>query len=527
VLQACTVLGQNSTVERIEGVLEYPSHELLGAIQELSAAGMLICSADSTEHFPLSLRTRHDLLSSAIIESMSSASRAFLHRKAGLVLEKELSGDRISTTVLWACAFHWHHAGDRDRALSVARSCAEHLLELGLPHDASDALDRALEYCSTDEQRIALLTRQVGVLQMGGRWEQSKRVLCACRELRAKINDSSDQHDTFEIMQFEASFRTSLNVMDVLPDVMRCVECKDATAEHRIQAAVIALKLATHFDEAVMDAVYHEVEPLFDQAGTNHLSRIEAEMVYHSIRGDPNKGLAAARSLVNLARQSGDVAHLVRTLINAANSTRINGTDTDAEEYFREAIERSLKHHMLERAKIAMQCLVRLRLSRGDVVSARTILERSKALAVSPDHWPSNTEEHVLEALVALEEGEIAKAAKAFSKVREVLSGASGGRRVTGLSLEVRLRLVTGRDLEGLAPIVADLEETQRKLRSTGLQDFETESLFLGLQATGQESRGLALVDDYVRSYRRDLSPVPPLLAAIAGHSTVAASAIN
>ncbi|HVF39255.1 MAG TPA: AAA family ATPase, partial [Gemmatimonadaceae bacterium] len=306
VLQACTVLGQSSTIERVESLLDCSPHELLGAIQELGTAGMLSCTADSAELTPLSLRTRHDLLASAVFGGLGPAARAFLHRRAGMALEKELAGEWKSTAMLWACAFHWHHAGDRDRALSVVRSCAEHLLEVGLPQAASDTLDRALEYCSTDEQRLSVLTRQVHALQLAGQWSRSKEVLVTCRQIRGRTTSVCNQHDAFEILLFDASYRSSLDVLALLPDTKRCIECEDALPEHRIQAAVIALKVASEVDGLAMDSVYEIAEPLLEKAASNDPSRLEAEMVYHSMRGNGRRGIAAAGTLVDLARLSND-----------------------------------------------------------------------------------------------------------------------------------------------------------------------------------------------------------------------------
>jgi DNA-binding SARP family transcriptional activator len=515
VLQACTVLGQNSTVERVEGVLEYTSHELLGAIQELSVAGMLSSSDDSTERVPLSLCTRHDLLSSAVLESMSSASRAFLHRRAGLVLEKELSGDRISTAVLWACSFHWHHAGDRDRALSVARSCAEHLLELGLPQDASEVLDRALDYCSTDEQRLSLLARQVNALQMGGQWARSKEVLLTCRQLRARSTPSGGQHDAFEIMLLDASARTSLNCLEILAEITPCVGSSEASPEHRVQAAVLALRLASDVDPFVMDSLYRTVEPLLTETVGNIVDRTEVEMVYHSIRGDGAKGMAAARALVESARQSKDPLRLAKALTNAGMSHRINGTLTDAQECFGEAFDCSFKHHLIDRATVALHCLARLSLSTGDIVLAREFLARSNALPTVPEDRHSITEQRVLEAHAALREGNIAQAASAWEIVREVSLAISPRRRASYLALEIKIRVSQGDGPVILRPLVSELETAHRKVWAMGLQDFEAEFLFLGLKTLGEERRGLGLITEYVSKHRRDRSPPGPYVNSI------------
>ena len=515
VLQACTVLGQSATVERVDKVLEYPSHELLGAIQELSAAGMVSCSGDSPEITPLSLRTRHDLLSNAVLDGLSSPSRGFLHRRAGLVLEKELLGDRMSTALLWECAFHWHHAGDRDRALSVIRSCSEHLLEVGLPKDASEALERALDYCSTDEQRMSVLARQVDALQMAGQWERSINVLRRCRHLRMSNSEDDTEHDSFEIMIYDALCRTNLKVLELLPQLRSCVECKDAPTSHRVDAGIIALKLATDVDATLMDAVYEQTAPLLNDLRPNDERSLEVEMVYHSTRGEAKRGLAAASTLVEIARESNDVAALAKALSNAANSYRINGSRGEAEQWLRELIACSLDHHFIERAAMGMLCVGKLGLAVGDTALAREMLERTKKLPTSTENLRLTVEQCALEARVLLLEGKLEQAVETFSYVRGSSAGHSLSRRSTNLAMEIMLHVAASGDAEAIVPLVQELEATHIKLRTMGLQDFETECLWKGLKAIGRESDGHRLVVEYLTTYRRERRPPAPSLAAL------------
>src|SRR6266550_973709 len=65
VLQTCAVLGDSATIGRVERVLEYPSHQLLSAIQELSNAAMLGAQTAVSEAGACQLQPRHDFLSSA------------------------------------------------------------------------------------------------------------------------------------------------------------------------------------------------------------------------------------------------------------------------------------------------------------------------------------------------------------------------------------------------------------------------------------------------------------------------------
>ena len=507
VLQACTVLGQSATLERVDKVLEYPSHELLGAIQELSRAGMLSSPTDLTEITPLALRTRHDLLSGAVLDGLSPPARAFLHRRAGIVLEKELSGESISTALLWECAFHWHNAGERDRALFVVRSCCEHLLEVGLPLDASDALKRALDYCSNDEQRRGVLARQVDALQMAGQWEQSIHVIRQCRQLRELSPDGRSPHDSFEIMMFEAFCRTNLKILEVVPEVMVCVDCAEAPTAHRIEAAIIALKLASDVDAQLMDTIYVKLAPLLAETKPDDVRSLEVEMVYHSTRGDPAKGLAAASALLDAARNRKDGVTLAKALSNAANSFRINGMPGEAEHYLRELIDYSVQHQFFERAAMGMLCMGKLALAADDLALARRMLDQTSALPMRNENLRCTAEQHFLEARVSILEGKLNEAVRAFSYVQAGAAGHPSSRRAANLAMTILLGVAQGEDPTFLRPSVAELEATHLKLRAMGLHDFETECLYLGLKAIDRESHGIALVWEYLRKHRRDRRP--------------------
>ena len=175
VLQTCAVLSDHATLDRVEMVLEYAPHQLLSAVGELSNAAMLAMPTEGKDIIPGRIQPRHDFLASAAISRLPAASLAFIHRRSADVLEKEIARATMPTTLLWACASHCHQAGDRKRALSLGLSCAQHLLDLGLADDACRRYDDALAYCTTDDDRLAVLAPLSTALQLNGKWERTKR----------------------------------------------------------------------------------------------------------------------------------------------------------------------------------------------------------------------------------------------------------------------------------------------------------------------------------------------------------------
>ncbi|MDP9201254.1 MAG: AAA family ATPase [Gemmatimonadota bacterium] len=514
-LQVCAVFGDDSTLERVEEVLEYKPHELLTAVQELSMAGMLISPNESCGRSSIALGSRHDLLSSAALANLTPPARSFLHRRVGIVLEEELSDERMPTAALWACAFHWHNAGNRERALTLVRSCAEHLLEVGLPRDACDAFQRALDYCNTDEQRLSLSSRLVIALQMDGEWERSKEVIRNCRRLRARLSPGDDSHNDFEIALFDACRRTSLDSAELLRDVVPCVMCKDATANHRVRAASLALKLATEIQPGLMDTLYAEIEPLLAREEVNRVTRFEVEMVYQTIRGDPEKGVTAAQQFVAESQLTADPATFSRALINAANSCRVAGREEDAKTLMLRALEHASANRLAGRVRAVMSSIVQLHLASGDFALAREMLDRSRGHSISRDDIPARTEEWFLRARVALEEGDFNEAAGAFSQIGELSPNSNLMRRAAYLALGIHIRVKQGEFNGNFRHWVEELEGIHLITRETGLQDFETYSLFLGIRALSEEDRALHLLRDYIYKFRREPWPPPRFITTV------------
>src|SRR5207244_11138737 len=173
---------------------------LLMGLQELSVAGMVRAGGLGEASTP-ALQVPHDLLGTEVLKGLTSASVAFLHRRCGIVLEREVLGPSISTSLLRACAFHWHEAGDSRRAYELAVKCVSHLIEIGLATDAALALEGALVFCSTVEQQLVVLERIVQALRMA---RESGAALETIARIRALQNSglAVEHHDDLEIIEF-------------------------------------------------------------------------------------------------------------------------------------------------------------------------------------------------------------------------------------------------------------------------------------------------------------------------------------
>jgi DNA-binding SARP family transcriptional activator/tetratricopeptide (TPR) repeat protein len=522
VLQTCAVLGVNATMDRVQRVLEYKSHRLLSAVQELSVAGLLHETTEVAVDISEQLHIRHDLLSTAAIRRLGRTPLALMHTRAGSVLEKETIGNGASTSLLWACAFHWRYAGDRERAFGAARACAEHLLEVGLPFDASQAFERALEYCVTDEQRLAISSRLAVALQMHGQWERSIDVLRKARQIRTLASPTASTHDDVELALFEATWRASLDNSIVLADIRGCAAREDSDVTHRAASGLLGLKIASDLsDIGAMKEIYRAMVPLLDEPRVSPATRFEIDMIFHSVCGDVDRAAQATKQFLGVARAEKHPLTFSRAVGNAAVAFRLGGRKEDSEGLFIEVLDHAIAHGLTARASFAAYSLVRLYLGAGDVRKARQMMERAERMTRPAEDVHLVADHSYLSARIALEEGNLQDASSRFAIIiAETSPNQSVNRRTAVLALGIRIAILQSVSLESLWGMVAQLEAAHLLNRGTGWQDFEADALFHGLLACGKDERAKHLLKEYATVYRREKWPLPKNLSSLLALTT-------
>ncbi|MEP6508055.1 MAG: AAA family ATPase, partial [Gemmatimonadales bacterium] len=274
-LQTCVLLENNATFDRIEKILGYEPHRLLNATNTLASAGMLTSRRGESENNTVFiLLPRHELLGIACLQRLAEQARAFLHRRVAIVLEDEVI-DSASSAILWNCAKHWQQAGDSSRALSLARSCGLHLIEMGLPTAASEAFDKAYVYCTTSVDRLSILTDQAKAYEQSSAWTAIDKVASAARSILNRIEPSRGHHDELELRALRAHWKTG-HTEDTLAKVLECLRCEDATPDHRVKAGGIVLMLQDVLGlQERMPAVYCQIEQLSANAGVSVAAKLE------------------------------------------------------------------------------------------------------------------------------------------------------------------------------------------------------------------------------------------------------------
>jgi hypothetical protein len=485
-------------------VLGYQPHALLAAIEELSKAVMLTSPSEEMDAPNGRLQPRHDFLSSAAIGRLAPLSLAFIHRRSADVLESEIAEDSMLTTLLWACATHRHHAGDRQRAFSLTMSCAEHLLAVGLAHEASVAFQRSLEYCVSDGQRLRLLTTLAVAFELEGEWERCRQTLSRCIQIFMQQDPTNTSHNEYELRLLDARFRSALDFATLLEETIPCVASKDASPAHRVKAAVLAIKMAVDFGESDRaNWLYHEVSSVLGDPSVCDYDRLELEMIQRTDRGDGMVPLDDLYRFTQAARQSEGEIGYARALLTAAAACRRAARYEEGLAFISLADNHAKSNKLHAKYIEVSLAAALLHTSAGNFAAAKQALEEARKYPMPTDNNRLRTLIYSQAARLALEDEDLTLATKEFESLDTPASTSSLNRRGYQLSLEVRIRVGQGWPSDTLAPIVAELEKHHLQMRGAGDHDFESHATYVGLCAVGERQRAVDLITAYVEEHRR------------------------
>jgi DNA-binding SARP family transcriptional activator len=507
-LQACALLEKNATLERIEKTLGYPLHQVLSSLTDLSALGMIVLeSSDGVFEKSARLSPRHELLANAAENRLAPAAKAFLHRRIGLVLESERD-DKSSAAFLWDCAKHWRHAGEFDRAFSVARSCATHLMNLGLCSEAAAAYEKAFIFCTSDTQRLEILQGQAQAYFRASDWFNLSTAGAKARDLQKRVHPDIDIHDDFELMDIRAAWQRG-HQASTMDTTLRCLGDESAPLHHRCAAGIMALMLmdwACDFDGIA--STYAILRPLVESDLADRSHRFEAGMIFETVNGDLHAVLPLAKELVEARRKCESIADLLRALINGATAARIAGHFTEARAWLHEAISIANSHRLPLATEVPMQILASMALDDNDIQHAKEWY--AKLLALPRTSFASENElvKNYIGLRIAIAERDLPTTRRlARADVEKVAADPIPFSRTYGLALITAVQLVNGEIPEDL--ITRRLENSHLVSRRSARQAFATFVLVSALRRRGEHQRAEEILEEYLTKYRREPSVAP------------------
>jgi hypothetical protein len=501
-LQACAVLAENANQDRIERLLGFAPHELLTGINELALSGMIRTSM--ADELPIEvLQVRHDLLASAALRTLSSTTLAYLHRRCGTVLEHEVLGTSVSTSLLRSCAFHWHQSGDPARAYELGMKCANHLLEIGLPVDAAAALESALVFCVANEQRLEVLQRIVYAQRVAKDSKALRATIARIRILQGGTN-SVDSHDDLEIVELEARRTTESEIGPIFARTLRCVYNTSLATAHRVSVAVVALKLASSLaDLQEIQRIYKAVEALLPDPMVDHRARLQVAIVYNTMCGSLQEALRLATERVACERAEGTTMQLTNAMGDLAFVLRRTGPESETVRVLSEAYEitHTKRLHTLARDFAA-------RLAAFFVDVGRTGVEPWISRAQTPHD--EIAEVHIkfshdaYRVKIALREKRVDDAERIVAGFPWTWLQERRGWLAAAHALSLQSKLAHRAPIPEVEEDVRHLQNLYRTTAKLGGQDYEVASLCAGLAYIGDELAARLCLRDYLNSKRRD-----------------------
>jgi DNA-binding SARP family transcriptional activator len=507
-LQAAAVLDQNATLARVESVLEYNASKLLRCIGALEAAGLLTTKRPNavTDQVDV-IVPKHDLLAEAALAKLTPAAKAYLHRRAGTVLERDL-GDTPSTGLIWDCVQHWQRAGDAPHAFKLAIACANHLMDVGLPYAAADAYEKAMLCCTSDSDRLKVLPGLAHAHYRSSAWQKVGEAVIELNRLRARLGEARTVHDEFELMNLRADWRT-LKWHQTLKQALVCLRATDAQPNHRVEAGGMALMLLDICcDHNGMDEAFYQIMSIAEASAVKHSLLLQARMVYHTARGNQQEGLAAAVELVQEERRTGNIGDLIRALCNHGQTARAMGSFGSAKASLLEALGIARRNGIQPAVGRILPILASMALELGWVDEARQWHDLLRNEITKSDDKYLTLDVQGIGVRLALIDGDGKRAAKLLSRRPiEWKSDPVPFRRTYQAALEVATQLAcSGRaDAETLGV----LKEAHTRSRIGYHQAFAAYVLSTGLKSLGQIDEGSEILREYLESYRREPWPAP------------------
>jgi hypothetical protein len=513
-LQVCAVLGEHSNIERLEKVLEYRSHELLEGMQELSTSGML--RSTQPDGATQSIFVRHDLLSIQVLKTLAPASLGFLHRRCGLVLEQEAFGKSISISLMRACAFHWYHSGESDRAYRLAIKCADHLLELGLASEAAKAFDGALAFCSRVNAQREVAERIIQANRMARNWSALLAAITRIRSVAAS-GTLVAHHDDLEVLEFEALRLTEAPIVSVFKKYLPCVYDETLTPSHRVKVAVVAVKLATSIpDLKELERVYLSVSPLLEDGTLDLRSRLQLTVIYHTMCGDLREALRCAKERVAFERRETAGLQMINSMTDLAYVLRRTGPHDEMIDVLREAYHIAMEHKDYASAR---ECAGRIASLFEDTGCgemgdwAHRAVDRSSEVRDMHSSFSLNASM----IRIAIRKNCLAEArARIESEFEWEWLKHRGGLLAAALALRTALLVAERADPAQVRSDVEDLMRLYPATAGLGGQDYEIYALCESLVYLEKADEAKAYLEDYLFNKRRDLTEYSADLAGIA-----------
>jgi hypothetical protein len=505
-LEACCILGKHSTMERIESCLELPRTIILRALEELDTSGMI--ELDGSR-----VLSRHDLLSSVVLTQMSGAVKVLLHRFAAERLESD-SAVTHSVSLIWESAEHWVAAADSPRAISLLRRCGNYLMDVGMPGEAVRVLEHAESLTAVQESKYMIGTEKARAILRAAQPRDALVVLEKLLRMRASIRPQPSLLDEVGAMYAQARWQNGDDLPQLVKDQIDAISFAPATPHERVRAASWLLTAVDNLcDVQLGREIYKRIEGHLTDETIAPDARMSFEMIYHCAFGDGNRARHVADELIDYASSKCPPLIAQRYLRHASYVHRCH---TSVERALEVALEAFRLAETLDVATQSASCgghVASMFMDMGDLDEAESWLSRVESQhqigtqsVADSNMWSYRTE-------LAIRRQDVRSAIVYFTNC---LPSVAKTRSIRGLArrFAFECQIAALNEVRTSDELLDSFVNTFELAKSCSYQDFNAESLVVGLTSAGRYSDARRIGEDFVKRDRRDLSSVSHGLAS-------------
>jgi DNA-binding SARP family transcriptional activator len=506
-MQVIALLADMATPDRVKAVLQLPTHELLGALEQLTDGG---CLKQTEDVFFVA----HELISRAAVERLPRLVQTTLHSTIADLLLQEYDRSPLTELLLQAI----EHLIDSNRQPEAIQRLMAHSPEL-VKHGAPARLLRVLDICiargndqlkSTGFQRLkSRLELEVG--------EYGRALMTAPSGISLPQDLSTLAHDDLDALlsSIDSASRADQTAdRDELASVCRRVATFDsASTALRVRAAEIAVVIAANTcDNEVAIESFRACQHLISESAKQGLDRLS--LFFHTIFGELDSAREIAidflQSTVGTTLSTAGAQDVGR----AAFALRISGETAIAKNSFLCAFEALEALDAPRLAEYPAWQLAQIAMDEGnDDDLHRWNDELSNLLSQESDPVASSfASAHFCRD--AIYRGQFDSAMALLERVKGTLPRIptpKSSAYVIALELGAHLLNSRWRPAEGL--LEAALDKHERTARF-GTSDYLTSVLVDSLLRLGKSEEAARFASRYVEDQRREKSPPSATLRA-------------
>ncbi len=504
-IQAIVLLGRLATPERVRAVLELPTHELLGALENLSNGD---CLRQTDDVFFVA----HELIGRAAVRRLPRLIQTTLHSAISDLLLTEIASDFDVDIVIEAC----EHLLEANRGSEVHGLLVAH----GVEFSSSGSPSRVLRCIELLSQRLPERADDSALLRLKSRVEleigEYGRSLMSTPSVPIPTDLSTLQNEDLDQL---VSSIDSASRADALVDRAELAELaasisglSSALPSIRLRASEVGLTIAANTCNSSIAFRCFENCAILNTAGVGTAKLDRHALLFHTIFGELEIAASMARRYVIEFEHSRSSTSDAHDLARAAYSLRVYGDLHTSKAAFLSAYQSLIALAAPRLAEFAAWQLAQIAIDEGNHEQLTYWNDKLQRLLDSNDDVVSAGYAKAHFCRDAIFRGDKEAALELHSELRASLPRVptpKASAYLLALELGVSLLSARWRPSDDLLSVAID---RHRQTAAFGTSDYFTLVLAEGLMRNERASEARELITTYFSSIRRERSaPIAPL----------------